>query len=82
MKIGIVVNQTSAGHWRVRCPALPGCAVEAESPQAAQDGMRSAVAAYISSFDVAPPPVIDLVGAEEDGNWKPETGHAEPKSLG
>lgn len=68
MKIGIVIHETSAGQWRAHCPTLPGCAVEGTSPQAAQDRMRSAVAAYISSFDAALPSVIDLVYAHHEAH--------------
>lgn len=43
--------------------------------------MQSAVAAYISSFDVAPPFIIDLVDVQEYEDWEPETDHAASRFL-
>jgi len=65
MKVSIVVQRRSEGRWRAKSPAMPGCTAEAATPEAVREGMRQAVAAYISSFDAALPSRIDLVHGEK-----------------
>lgn len=48
-----VIRQADSYHaW---CPALPGCRVSADSAQEARELIKSAVAGYIASMNVALP---------------------------
>jgi predicted RNase H-like HicB family nuclease len=62
MKMVITVNQTMTGRFRARCPALPGCWVDARSSQDAVQDLRQAIRGYLASLDVIVP--ADLVTLE------------------
>lgn len=65
MRIRIAVGRTSNGVFRASCPSLPGCTVEAATPETVQERMRRAILAYVCSLNATPPAVIDLVHASE-----------------
>jgi predicted RNase H-like HicB family nuclease len=61
MKMVITVSRTVIGRFRARCPALPGCWVDAQSSQEAVHCLRQAIRGYLASLDaVVPTDVITL----------------------
>ena len=65
MKVTIIISRLPGGAHRARCPALPGCLVDAASREMAAQRVRSAVNSYLSSLDSAAPETIEIVIADE-----------------
>lgn len=63
MRIVIEVLEISAGAFRARCPALPGCVAVGRSAEDVQSRMAEAVRSYLVSFDVADPERLELEAA-------------------
>ena len=61
MKIGIVIDLIKPGHWRSRCPSLPGCEAIGPSKQDTLRNIDLAVRGYLASLDVAFPLELNLV---------------------
>jgi len=55
VKILIETARQANGVYRAWCPALPGCAVYAETREQAQSRIRDAVVGYLASMDVPLP---------------------------
>ena len=59
MRLVIRIAKQASGAFRAWCPALPGCAVFADSREEAQVRIRVAVQGYLASLDVALPRELD-----------------------
>ena len=55
MKLAVKIVGCAECKYRGWCPALPGCAVYAETRKEALSRIRDAVAGYLASMDVALP---------------------------
>ena len=55
MKVLTKLIRRPDGQYRAWCPALPGCTINADSQQEAQDKIERAVRGYLASLDVALP---------------------------
>lgn len=66
MKILIKTARQANGAYRAWCPALPGCAVRAETRGRAQSKIGDAVVGYLASMDVALPREPDTNSVVED----------------
>ena len=60
MRMVIEILEVSAGAYRARCPALPGCAVVGSSAEDARSKMADAVGGYLASFDSAGPEYVEI----------------------
>ena len=49
MKLKIIIRKISKDVFIGHCPSLPGCAIEAESEDAARNLLKAAINAYIVS---------------------------------
>lgn len=61
MKLVVKIARQNGRGYRAWCPALPGCAVSAESEQEARTRIRCAVNGYLMSLDVALPRELGLL---------------------
>jgi predicted RNase H-like HicB family nuclease len=55
MKLTVQVTRATEGFFRAWCPALPGCAVMAETRAEAEAQIARAIEGYLGSLDVALP---------------------------
>jgi predicted RNase H-like HicB family nuclease len=55
MKPAVKIVRCAGGSYRGWCPALPGCAVCAETREEVLSRIRHAVAGYLASMDVPMP---------------------------
>jgi len=59
MKIVIQIKRGVNGFYKAVCPALPGCAVIADSRDDAERKIAKAIEGYLASLDVALPRELD-----------------------
>ena len=55
MKLTVHITRGVEGFYKATCPALPGCAVLAETRSEAEIKIAKAVEGYLASLDVALP---------------------------
>ena len=55
MRITVIIAMIHPGHWRSRCPSLPGCGAMGQSKQEALRNIDLAIRGYLASMDVPLP---------------------------
>jgi len=60
MRIAVILAMIEPGHWRSRCPSLPGCGAMGQSRQEALRNIDLAIRGYVASLDVPFPLTLSL----------------------
>ena len=64
MRLVVQISKVNNGCYRACCPALPGCAVVAQTQREAHEKITTAVEGYIASLDVTLPRELERKHAE------------------
>ena len=60
MGITVIIAMIEPGHWRSRCPSLPGCGACGQSREEVLRNIDLAIHGYMASLDVASPLELNL----------------------
>jgi len=60
ISIAVLIVMIGPGHWRSRCPSLPGCGAFGQSREEALRNIDLAIRGYLASLDTAHPRELNL----------------------